>query len=116
MAREAGQAVTSFRVRRQFVDGNIVCSIIDWEMAIPGLGTLTVQKSLPAERDQVELAHSRAAGRVLASAQIDHCLRLHEIPGCLDCARPATGRSPNDRSKGSADLRGVRAGFTHIYV
>jgi hypothetical protein len=40
-AREAGRAVTSFRVRRQFVDGNAVCSIIDWEMAVPGLGTLT---------------------------------------------------------------------------
>ena len=33
--------MTSFRVRRQFVDGDTVCSIIDWEMAIPGLGTLT---------------------------------------------------------------------------
>ena len=41
MAREAGQAVTSFDVRRQFVDGNTVCSIIDWEMAIPGLGRMT---------------------------------------------------------------------------
>lgn len=41
MAREAGQALTSFRVRRQFVDGNTVCSIIDWEMAMPGLGVLT---------------------------------------------------------------------------
>jgi ketosteroid isomerase-like protein len=41
MAREAGQAIMSFRVRRQFVDGNTVCSIIDWEMAIPGLGVLT---------------------------------------------------------------------------
>ena len=41
MAREAGQAVTSFQVRRQFVDGNTVCSIIDWEMAIPGLGRMT---------------------------------------------------------------------------
>jgi hypothetical protein len=35
MAREAGRAVTRFEVRRQFVDGNRVCSIIDWEMAIP---------------------------------------------------------------------------------
>ena len=35
MAAEAGQAVTSFAVRRQFVDGNTVCSIIDWEMAMP---------------------------------------------------------------------------------
>jgi ketosteroid isomerase-like protein len=41
MAAEAGQAVTSFRVRRQFVDGNTVCSIIDWEMSVPGLGRLT---------------------------------------------------------------------------
>ena len=38
MASEAGRAVTSFTVRRQFVDGDIVCSIIDWEMAIPGTG------------------------------------------------------------------------------
>lgn len=41
MARQAGQAVTAFEVRRQFVDGNTVCSIIDWEMAIPGLGRMT---------------------------------------------------------------------------
>jgi hypothetical protein len=41
MAREAGRAVTSFRVRRQFTDGDTVCSIIDWEMAMPGLGRLT---------------------------------------------------------------------------
>ena len=41
MAGQAGQAVTSFEVRRQFVDGNTVCSIVDWEMAMPGLGKLT---------------------------------------------------------------------------
>jgi ketosteroid isomerase-like protein len=41
MAREAGQAVTSFNVRKQFVDGDTVCSIIDWEMAIPGVGPMT---------------------------------------------------------------------------
>jgi ketosteroid isomerase-like protein len=41
MAREAGQAVTSFEVRRQFVDGNTVCSIIDWEMALPGVDRMT---------------------------------------------------------------------------
>ncbi len=41
MAREAGQAVTSFEVRKQFVDGDTVCSIIDWEMAIPGVGRMT---------------------------------------------------------------------------
>jgi hypothetical protein len=41
MAREAGKAVTSFQVRHQFVNGDFVCSIIDWEMAIPGIGTMT---------------------------------------------------------------------------
>jgi ketosteroid isomerase-like protein len=41
MAREAGQAVTSFEVRRQFADGDTVCSIIDWEMALPGVGRMT---------------------------------------------------------------------------
>ena len=41
MAAEAGQAVTRFHVRRQFVDGHTVCSIIDWEMAIPGIGPMT---------------------------------------------------------------------------
>jgi SnoaL-like protein len=41
MAGQAGQAVTSFEVRRQFVDGNTVCSIIDWEMAMPGVGPMT---------------------------------------------------------------------------
>jgi SnoaL-like domain len=35
MAREAGQMITKFSVRHQFTDGNRVCSIIDWEMALP---------------------------------------------------------------------------------
>ena len=35
MARDAGAMVTAFRVRQQFVDGDRVCSIIDWEMALP---------------------------------------------------------------------------------
>ncbi|GAA0405297.1 hypothetical protein Acor_23020 [Acrocarpospora corrugata] len=40
MAREAGAAVLGFRVRHQFAAGDLVCSIIDWEMAgMPG--TLT---------------------------------------------------------------------------
>jgi SnoaL-like domain len=49
MAREAGQAVTSFDVRRQFIDGNAVCSIIDWEMAIAGLGRMTSAELLEVE-------------------------------------------------------------------
>lgn len=35
MAEQAGAMVTRFDVRRQFVDGNTVCSIIDWEMSLP---------------------------------------------------------------------------------
>jgi ketosteroid isomerase-like protein len=31
MARDAGPAVTSFVVRRQFIDGQSVCSVIDWD-------------------------------------------------------------------------------------
>jgi hypothetical protein len=49
MARQAGQAVTSFEVRLQFSDGNTVCSIIDWEMAIPGLGRMTSAELLEVE-------------------------------------------------------------------
>ena len=46
MAREAGAAVTSFAVRRQFVDENTVCSIVDWEMSMPGLGRMTAAELL----------------------------------------------------------------------
>jgi hypothetical protein len=46
MAGEAGRAVTSFAVRRQFVDGDTVCSIVDWEMALPGLGRMTAAELL----------------------------------------------------------------------
>ena len=53
MAREAGQAVTSFEVRRQFVDGDTVCSIIDWEMAIPGVGPMTSAELLEVKDGQI---------------------------------------------------------------
>jgi len=46
MARDAGPAVTSFVVRRQFIDGQSVCSVIDWEMAIPGVGKLSAAEML----------------------------------------------------------------------
>ncbi len=49
MAREAGQTITSFTVRRQFVDGDQVCSIIDWEMAIPGVGRMTSAELLEVQ-------------------------------------------------------------------
>ena len=53
MAREAGQAVTSFEVRRQFVDGDTVCSIIDLEMAIPGVGPMTSAELLEVKDGQI---------------------------------------------------------------
>src|SRR5829696_1553487 len=49
MAREAGRAVTSFNAGRQFVAGSTVCSIIDWEMAIPGVGPMTSAELLEVE-------------------------------------------------------------------
>jgi hypothetical protein len=49
MAAEAGKAVTSFAVRRQFVDGDVVCSIVDWEMAIPGVGPMTAAELLEVQ-------------------------------------------------------------------
>src|SRR5690349_24613830 len=49
MAGQAGQAVTSFEVRRQFVDGHTVCSIVDWEMAMPGLGRRPAAELLEVE-------------------------------------------------------------------
>jgi uncharacterized protein (TIGR03086 family) len=45
MARQAGAAVRDFRVRHQFVDGDLVCSVIDWEMD-PLPGTLTAAEIL----------------------------------------------------------------------
>src|SRR5439155_24107487 len=35
MAAQAGPMVIRFTVRRQFADGDTVCSIIDWEMNLP---------------------------------------------------------------------------------
>lgn len=52
MAREAGAMVTSFTVRRQFTDGNTVCSIIDWEMALP-VAPMTSAEILEVEDGQI---------------------------------------------------------------
>jgi len=40
MAAHAGAAVRSFAVRHQFASGDLVCSVIDWEMdPVPGMMT-----------------------------------------------------------------------------
>jgi len=71
MAAQAGQAVTRFEVRRQFVDGNTVCSIVDWEMAMPGLGRMTAAELLEVENGVIvrgELIYdAEALRRVMAA-------------------------------------------------
>jgi SnoaL-like domain len=71
MARQAGHAVTSFEVRRQFVDGNAVCSIVDWEMAMPGLGQMTAAELLEVQDGVIvrgELIYdAEALRRIMAS-------------------------------------------------
>jgi len=72
MAREAGAAVTSFHVRRQFVDGGTVCSIIDWEMALPGVGRMTSAELLEVEDGVIvrgELIYDAEALRRAMAAQ-----------------------------------------------
>ena len=41
------------RLREQFVDGNTVCSIIDWEMAIPEVGQMTSAELLEVENGAI---------------------------------------------------------------
>jgi SnoaL-like domain len=71
MARQAGQAVTSFEIRRQFVAGDTVCSIVDWEMAMPGVGPMTAAELLEVENGVIvrgELIYdAEALRRVMAT-------------------------------------------------
>jgi hypothetical protein len=79
MAREAGRTVTAFSVRDQFVDGDRLCSIIDWEMAIPGVGRMTsaevlevrdgviVRGELIYDAEPLRRAMAQAAGSVASS-------------------------------------------------
>ena len=40
-------------MRRQFADGDTVCSIIDWEMAIPGTGRMTSAELLQVSGGEI---------------------------------------------------------------
>jgi len=60
MAAQAGPMVTRFSVRRQFVDGDTVCSIIDWEMALP-IAAMTSAEMLEVRDGQI--VPSRPLGR-----------------------------------------------------
>jgi uncharacterized protein YndB with AHSA1/START domain len=52
MAAQAGSAVRSFRVRHQFSEGDLVCSIVDWEMD-PLPGVLTAAEILRVSGDRI---------------------------------------------------------------
>ena len=52
MAAQAGPMVTRFSVRRQFTDGDTVCSIIDWEMVLP-VAALTSAEILTVRDGQI---------------------------------------------------------------
>ena len=52
MAAQAGPMVTRFSVRRQFVDDDTVCSIIDWEMALP-IAAMTSAEILEVRDGQI---------------------------------------------------------------
>jgi ketosteroid isomerase-like protein len=52
MAAQAGKAVTSFRIRHQFADGDLVCTVVDWEMA-PVPGVLTAAEVLEIRDGQI---------------------------------------------------------------
>ncbi len=52
MAATAGPLVSRFVVRRQFVDGETVCSIIDWEMDLP-VGPMTAAEILQVRDGQI---------------------------------------------------------------
>ena len=71
MARQAGEGVQAFEVRRQFVDGNTVCSIVDWEMAMPGVGRMTAAELLEVKNGVIvrgELIYdAEALRRVMAT-------------------------------------------------
>ena len=72
MAREAGRSVTRFAVRRQFVDGDTVCSIVDWEMAMPGLGRMTAAELLEVQDGVIvrgELIYDAEALRRVMAAE-----------------------------------------------
>jgi ketosteroid isomerase-like protein len=52
MAAQEGAAVRSFRVRHQFADGDLVCTVVDWEMA-PVDGVLTAAEVLEIRDGQI---------------------------------------------------------------
>jgi ketosteroid isomerase-like protein len=74
MAGRAGAMVTSFEVRQQFVDGNRVSSIVDWEMSLP-VGPMTAAEILEV-----------ADGRLVRGELIYDAEELRAAMGAVDSA------------------------------
>ena len=72
MAKQAGAAVREFTVRRQFSDGAVVCSIIDWRME-PVDGLMTAAELLTVRDGEIvsgELIYDAEALRRATSGEI----------------------------------------------
>ena len=71
MAKQAGAAVREFAVRRQFGDGDVVCSIVDWRMR-PVNGLMTAAELLTVRDGEIvsgELIYDPRA--LLAGSVVD---------------------------------------------
>jgi DNA-directed RNA polymerase specialized sigma24 family protein len=83
MARQAGQAVTSFEVRRQFADGNTVCSIVDWEMAMALQRLPPRQRGVLVLRDVLGFRAAEVA-EMLDTTEVAVTRLLHRARGVMD--------------------------------
>ena len=108
MAREAGRAVTSFVVRRQFVDGDSVCSIIDWEMAIPA--------SASSARPRCSRWPTGRSCAASSSTTASHCgARWRHEAGDRCEGWPVSARSSTDTSFEELAERYRRELLVHCY-
>jgi len=81
MAVQAGAAVRSFRVRHQFADGDLVCSVVDWEMD-PLPGVLTAAEILHLRDGEIirgELIYDAEDLRRVLAPAAQHLTNVIEI-------------------------------------
>lgn len=101
MAKQAGAAVREFTVRRQFTDGAVVCSIIDWRME-PVAGLMTAAELLTVRNGEIVTGELIYDPRALLSAGdlvdlvergYDTAVRLLARVESFDEPSPCTGWS-----------------------
>src|SRR3989440_3839402 len=91
MARQAGAAVRDFRVRHQFADGDLVCSIIDWQMA-PLPDTLTAAEVLHVRNGTIVRGEPIYDAEDLRKAMAEPAGDGADIVGLLErCYRDTAG-------------------------